>query len=442
MKAYMETYGCAANVVDTNVVKGFLKEAGIELAQSPAEADVLIINTCTVRDETDIRICKRLNELKALYRRGKKVIVMGCLAAAQPALVKELMPNASIITPDTLDQIIAAVKSPSKYVATRPQERRVYIPKHTGEVIYTISVSRGCLGNCAYCIVKRARGDLVSADMDEVVKAVKDAVKSGAKEIRLTSQDLAVYGLDKGFTLVDLLKKISREVDGKFKIRLGMMNPNSLAPILDDVLNMMSSDERFYRFFHIPVQSGDDEVLKMMRRKYNVSLFKHVVWKIRKQLPDASIATDIIVGFPGESEEAFRHTLQLIDEVKPDKVHVARYTPRPHTPAAKLKQIPDSVKKSRSELLMRKVEEVTLERNLALVGKVVNILLVEKKGEGIIGRMDNYKPVVVLDPQLKPGDEVPVVIDKAKSIYLMGRLVSLTKQSLPYAECLPTKASS
>lgn len=419
LNAYVETYGCTANVVDSEVIKDLLERHGVQIVNSISDADIIIVNTCTVREETDRKICKRLHSLRSPNYDGKRIIVTGCMAAAQPALVSEVLPKASLISPDAIENVTRALYSNSRIIALKAKERKVPIPRYKGGVIYSIAIERGCLGSCSYCIVKRARGDLISAAPHEVVEAVRYAVSRGAKEVRLTGQDIAVYGLDIGLTLPSLLEELLKSVAGNFRIRLGMMNPDTLKLIVDELLDLMSHDGRVYRFFHIPVQSGDDYVLKMMGRNYTASLFKQLVRKIRDRLPDASIATDILVGFPGESECAFQKSVLLIKEVSPDKVHVARYAPRPHTVAAKFEQIPENVKKARSSYIINVSQGALLQRNIGFVNRTSQVLVTELRAGGIIGRMNNYKPVVITNGRSELlGREITVKITEARPAYL------------------------
>ena len=424
MKVYIETYGCAANVADTEVMKTMLEKAGVTLVDSLEDADVIVVNTCTVRRETEEKMLKRIRQLSKL---SKKLVVAGCMAKAQPGLVFSVAPKASLISPQQVERILEVVKADARMVLLggRVREGKM-LPEYREGAVYTLAVADGCLGECAYCIVKRARGDLRSFSVDSLVAAVSRAVERGAREVRLTAQDLAAYGRDLGENLVRLLAEM-RGVKGEFRVRLGMMNPDTAASFFSDLVALLKEEPRFYKYLHMPVQSGDNRVLRLMRRRYTVELFEKLVRELRRELPMACLATDVIVGFPGEDEEAFENTCRLLERVQPDKVHIARYSVRPHTLAATYPQLPEPVKKRRSQYLTELVAELTLKRNLEFVGREEKALLVEVKGEGAVGRLDNYKPVVVrnVDAEAVLGKFADVVIEEAAPIYLVGRAVSL-----------------
>ncbi|HDI74466.1 MAG TPA: radical SAM protein, partial [Thermoprotei archaeon] len=205
-------------------------------------------------------------------------------------------------------------------------------------------------------------GRVTSCPPEKVISTIKTAVKAGCKNIHLTAQDAAAYGLDLNYSLPKLLKRILSEVQGDYWLKISMMEPSTTAKIVNELVEVMR-DSRIYKYIHIPVQSGDDRVLKLMNRRYNIREFKLLISKFVKSLEDVTFATDIIVGFPGEDDTAFKNTCLLIKELKPDKVHVARYTIRPFTLAPGLPQVSEPIKKHRSKTLVEIVDKVSLERN-------------------------------------------------------------------------------
>ncbi len=431
MRVYIETYGCALNKADTSLMKALLQRCGCEVVSSVEDADVIIINTCTVRLDTEQRILKRLRELKEIARKvNAKLVIAGCMVSAQPYMLHKFVPEASLISPQNIHRICEIVWSRKTEFLIKGERDTSKLPLHIEGSVAIIPVAEGCLGNCAYCITKIARRRLKSYPPQLIVNAVRKAVKSGAVEIDLTAQDTASYGLDLGPggpRLPDLINEILRKVPGNYFIRVGMANPNTLEPILDDLIEILK-EPRVFKYVHIPLQSASDRVLKVMRRKYTFDEFKYIIRRLRSRIPEVTIATDIIVGHPGEDEEAFRATLEAVKELMFDKVHLAQYTPRPRTEAAAMPQVPDPVKKRRSTILAKLIEEVGLTVNKQYVGSRAEAVLTHLSFRGsVIGRLFNYKPVVLTDanPNLI-GSQVHVLIQDATFYDLRGSLIHVS----------------
>ncbi|MHC1623945.1 MAG: tRNA (N(6)-L-threonylcarbamoyladenosine(37)-C(2))-methylthiotransferase [Candidatus Methanospirareceae archaeon] len=402
-KVHLETFGCTANVGDTMKLRAILRKKGHAIVAED-EADTVIVNTCTVTKRTELNVIKRLKELK---EEGKEVIVAGCMAAAQPELVKGILgDNVAMITPqDIYNEFCGDQKA------------------DLDGVIAIIPIAMGCVGECSYCIVKRARGNLRNYKPEKIFKAVKNAVEQGAKEIRITSQDCSAYGWDDfGIRLPELLEMIT-SVEGDFRIRVGMMNPFTVIPILDELIDAFDS-RMIFKFFHVPVQSGSDKVLRDMHRNYKSADFLEIVKSIRKRFEYSTICTDFIIGFPTETEDDFLSSLNLLDEVKPEKVNITRFSPRPGTEASKLKDLLEREKKKRSRIFSSLCHKLALERNKDLEVKKNPVLITErgKKG-GVIGRDPSYR-MIVINEDLPLGATYTVRIREAKSTYLRGRVVA------------------
>ena len=427
-RVYMETYGCALAEFDSALMAEALRGRGHEIVASPAEADVILVNTCAVRLDTEQRIAKRLSELRRVYP-GRRMVVAGCLAKARPSLVARVAPEASLVSPQNAYRVWEAVEAPGRLVlleGSRPTQSLPRVPVARG--VATIMIQEGCLSDCSFCITKIARREVRSYPPRAIVDAVRDAVRRGAVEVRLTGQDTGVYGVDLPGRprLPDLLASILEKVPGEYRIRVGMMNPEHLLEWVDDYLDLFR-DERLYRFFHIPVQSGDDEMLRIMGRGYTVDGFKWLVRRIRARVEDPLIATDIIVGHPGETEEAFENTVRLVRELRFERVHIAQYSIRPRTRAAGMPQVPDPVKKRRSSLLAAIVEEIGLERNRRYVGRRLDAVVAGASfREGsMTARLQNYTPVVIPEGSADYGDFVVVEVEDATFFDLRGRVVSV-----------------
>lgn len=398
MKVYIETYGCALNKADTALMKSILVSRGHVIVEDLNEADVLLINTCTVRLDTEQKILKRLTQLKNVVSEGKKLVITGCMVSAQPYTVSKVVPTASLVSPQNVTRVWEAVESTQR-VLLLDGVRDVSLLKPTVEgVVASIPIAEGCLGDCAFCITKIARRRLKSYKPEKVVEAVNEAVKLGAVEIDLTAQDTAAYGVDLGnVRLPALVLDVVSKVEGDYMVRVGMANPDTLYSFLDEFIEVLKHPKVF-KYVHIPLQSASDKVLKIMKRRYTYEEFKSLVTEIRRKIPEVQIATDIIVGHPGEDEEDFKETLNSVKELMFDKVHIAQYTLRPRTEAAGMKQVPDPVKKRRSLELNKVVEEVGALINSQYVGSIALALISGTSFKGsLIGRLINYKPVVILN---------------------------------------------
>jgi len=424
LRVYIETYGCWLNKADSDTIASMLRENGHEVVRDVEQADAIIINTCAVRSETERKIAKRLQELE-LWRKGnesKRIIVLGCLARARPAFIAHNSPSASIIGPNALPSVLKALET--RIVDIGPDKRETFkLPRYDGSKRLIVPIATGCLGSCSYCVMPISRGKLSSCPPKQIVELFHDAIAKGVKEVYLVAQDLAAYGLDIGYDLPSLLRDLLRH-EGDYIVRLGMMEPSSLTLIANDMVRIYLNPH-VYRYLHLPLQSGSDRILRLMNRKYTASSFIKLVDLFRSSIDDLFLATDVIVGFPTETDEDFEETCKVIEKISPDKVHVARYTMRPFTQASSMPQLSDSVKKARSRVLDEIVKEITLRRNLRYVGKEVEVLLtdVAPKG-GLSGRMMNYRPVIVKcndDDML--WKKVRVIIEEAEPHVLIGRII-------------------
>ncbi|RLF27145.1 MAG: 2-methylthioadenine synthetase, partial [Thermoplasmata archaeon] len=286
MKVYIETYGCWLNKGESQVMASLLEKRGARLVESIDEADVVIVNTCAVRGDTETKMLRRIRELEDYRRKlGFRLVVAGCLVNIRPKTILEISPEASLVEPDAVEKIGDVVFSDKQVFFVRQYRgSRTILPRYSGGPTYVVPIQTGCLGNCAFCVewVGRGRG-VKSYSPRLIVDAVLDAVRRGAKEVYLTGQDVAAYGVDIGLSLVDLVEAILESVEGEYWIRLGMMEPLLTFKQIDRLL-VLVRDERMYKYFHIPVQSGDDRVLRLMNRKYTVQQYKDLVGKIRKGL--------------------------------------------------------------------------------------------------------------------------------------------------------------
>jgi len=418
-KVVIETYGCTLNQADSRIMGHILKENGYEVEYGKYEgnADYLIVNTCTVKSPTENKIIYRLRKLKGL---GKKLIVAGCLASADTQKVINIVPDASIITTSNVNKIADVLKfiENGKNVVIDSYNRidKLQYGLENNSVIARIPISEGCLSNCSFCETKFARGPLNSFSEELILRAVKNAVEQGSKEIELTSQDIGAYGADRKTNIAELLKKVV-EIEGSFKVRVGMLNPEHLHKYFDELLEAYKS-EKVYKFFHLPVQSGSNKILRDMNRRYTVEDFASYVSEIRKKL-NASIATDIIVGYPTESEDDFEKSVELIKEIRPEVVNISKFGARPHAPASRLKQLSGKTIKERSIILSRIAREIEFNERNKHVGERREVLITEKNRKSYTGRDNAYNEIAVLG-QVNLGESVEVEITGNSAACFVG----------------------
>jgi threonylcarbamoyladenosine tRNA methylthiotransferase CDKAL1 len=417
MQVFIKTFGCSSNRAETAALEGLLKDAGFEISHKLASADAIVVNTCTVRRDTELKVMKYISSVQ-----GKRVVVTGCMAEVQPSTINSAFPGASIVSPHNLPMVAEALAKDGRTIAMghslQPPD-----PAPFGKgVRHLVAISRGCAGNCTYCIVRLARGRLTSVPSHKVVRSVAAAVGLGAKEIFLSAQDSGVYGNDMGTDLPALLDAVT-QLEGSFKVRVGMFGPSSVIPFLGRLADSYRSN-KIYKFAHIPVQSGSDGILKLMGRPYEVSDFLRVVSSLRSSQPSLTLYTDVIVGFPGETEADFARTCWLIEEAKPGKTHIARFSPRPHTPAYAMRQVPEEVKKKRSQTLTDLALRIQMECNSEWVGRVVDTVAVDTFTRGgVIARTDEYKTVALpgADKSLI-GSQLEVEVTSATPFFLLGEI--------------------
>ena len=409
MKYYVESYGCTMNYGEGRKLSHDMASMGYSEASSAEEADIVILNTCTVVETTEKKMLSRISDLKKMK---KEVIITGCMAKVQPKRIEIRLPESIVLAPS--DYHLFAKEVADRYGIAGPP-----VPIKTGTDAI-LPIAQGCLGNCTYCITKFARGRLHSYSEDSLIDEFNGFVDSGAKEVLITAQDTACYGADTHTDLPSLMRSMLRK-EGEYRMRIGMMNPNHLRKIVDDLLSVMD-DNRVYRFLHIPVQSGSDDVLKNMRRGYTAEQFMDLVDTLREGIPEISIATDIITGFPGETDEDHQKTLQLVKDLHADTLNITRFSSRPGTEAAQMEQIHGRILKERSTELTELKNEVEYNVNKRLIGQKFRALATEIGKEGTIVRTGYYRPVVVRE-EIPLGTFLDVEVTDCRSTYLFGKIL-------------------
>lgn len=417
---YLESYGCSANQNNAEILRGKIIESGLQLTSNPAIADILILNTCIVKSPTENKMKARIIELLKL---GKPVIIAGCMPQVRKLENKNIFPLGihHITKIANLIRDISNNKKTGKYLESKKEIKLNSNKVRQNKLIGITQISEGCLGNCAFCITKLAKGNLFSYPEEEIIENIRKDLASGCREIWITSQDNAAYGLDSGTNIIELLKQVL-ELKGKFKIRLGMMNPEHVLPILDDLIEVFKN-EKMYKFLHIPVQSGSNKILKLMNRKYSVKEFLYIVSSFKREIPNISIATDIIVAYPGESANDFEQSLKLVEKIKPDTFNLSRYWPIPGTLASKEKQIPSSISKSRAIEIQKLHLKTAEENNKKLIGREIPVFVNVKQNHVYLSRTDNYKIAIIKSEKEILGKIIKVKVTQARPHYLLVEII-------------------
>jgi threonylcarbamoyladenosine tRNA methylthiotransferase CDKAL1 len=396
-RVFIETYGCRYNFGDTAKLIEILKHKGSTFVDSADAADAIIINSCTVVGTTERRMLRRF----AQYREYD-LYVTGCMPAVQR-------------------EAIFAVCTPTIILSEAIREAYRSIGTVAGKGVAIVQTSQGCSGRCTYCLTRFARGPLKSFTEKEILGEILAHAHSGTSEIQITAQDMSCWGKDIGKSLPFLLKRLD-DLPGEFMIRVGMMNPATIKGILDDLIEGFASDHIF-KFIHIPVQSGSDDILDRMARGYSVADFDEIITAFRKRYPNITLATDMIVGFPGETQEEFSQSLELIERVQPNKVNITRYSRRPFTPLSTVKDCPEWIKKDRSRIMNTLAEKVYSKINVGFIGKEVSFLVTETIKEGsVMARSPNYLGIVI-NEDLPVGYEGRAILKKERKYFFIGERV-------------------
>lgn len=425
---YIQTHGCSANVAESEAMMGLLVNAGFKIVDEMEYSDVNIINICTVKGPTvPLREIRKFTEQFP----EKKLIITGCITRDIIPPIRKINQEAGLINTHNIHRITDAVEEALQgnvlEALTQDRPIKILLPKiRTNKVVGIIPIASGCADFCTYCSVKLIKGNIFSYPEAYVVNEVKKNIEQGCKEIWLTSQDNGAYGLDsEERKLPILLHAILNKVTGDYKIRLGMINPRHVISMTDELIKIYQ-DDRMFKFIHIPVEAGNNEILGKMSRKYTVHDFKEMVNKFRKYVKGITIATDMIVGFPTETELQFQDSLHLIQDVKPDILNIARFSPRPNTKAASMEgQIADHIKKERSKALTELFNSIALNQNQRWIGWEGKIIIDEVgKYNTWVGRNLAYKPVIVKG-DFKLGDEVNVKVEDVTAYDLRADILNV-----------------
>ncbi len=442
-KVYIETYGCQMNFADTEIVMGVLQNQGYVITKYADDADVVLLNTCSIRDNAEQRIYGRLGNLKTLKYKNSGVVIgiLGCMAERlRKDLIEDKKMVDLVVGPDEyrrLPEYINTAFNGEKGIGVRLSKTETYddiIPYREDGLQAWISVMRGCDKFCTFCVVPFTRGRERSRNLNSIVEEVRQLSNRGFKEVTLLGQNVNSYN-DEENDFADLLSACAR-VDSGLRIRFTTSHPQDLS---DKLLYTISEHSNICNYIHLPVQSGSNRVLELMNRTYTIEHYLNIIDKARKIIPGVSFSTDIISGFPSETLEDHLTTLDVMRQVRYDGAFMFKYSPREGTKAFKMDDdVPEEVKSKRLQQIIDLQQQISYEINQEQIG-TEEIVLIEgfsrKSDQFYSGRTDSNKIVIVpADDLIKVGDYVKAKINKATSATLFGSfegIVDPRKESLP-----------
>lgn len=426
MKVYLETHGCTFNKADTNIMTKILAEKGYEIVDDMESSDVIVLNTCYVKLPTEQKMITQIRKIKENYP-DKKLIIGGCMVEVDAKRLNKFAADNCWVGPHKIDKIDEVVQKALCDEVIHEYGKTSLIKAGAGKktsnsLIHILQICEGCNGVCTFCCTRKARGHLVSYPIDKIVEEAEDAIANGAKELQVTAQDTACFGFDTKESFPELLRRLA-SLPGDFRIRVGMMHPKSLRENIDEIIDVFKTQKKIYNFIHLPIQTGSEKVLGEMNRLHTISEYKGMLNKFKKEISDLTFATDIIVGYPTETEEDFKQTLALLDEIKPDIIHISKYMHRPGATSNTLKEIDHKTMKDRSHRVNDMKDKVMFENNEKYVGKTYDVLVLARGSSGgYVGYTDAYKNVIIPD-DVKLGSFQKVRIVKPNRTYLLSELV-------------------
>lgn len=446
---YLETFGCAANKSDAERIRRILNDKDYLHTDIIENASLVIFNTCGVKDPTERKILKKL---KKSEEEKRSTIITGCLPNISLKAIKKANPNFSAIVDtkstheikNVIDRIVKGEKQIEVFATSNNAafEKIDIFPLSYNPKIGILTINEGCDGNCTFCGTKLARGKTLSHSPAKLLKQTTMMLDNGCQEIWITSQDSGAYK----FVVDDMVWEVPELIDAicnlpyRFRLRLGMINPDHVLRLqyhrkTNTLFDVIEKHSQIFQFLHIPIQSGNNRILELMKRRHTIEEFKQIILDIRARFPKMTISTDIIVGFPTETEKEFLETVDLIKWFRPPVLNVSRYGARPGTVASKMEgQIHERDSKERSRLIMKIWKPIASEENskwLHWKGQV----LVDEEGkkknsdglETVVGRNYAYKPIILKANETSVGNYVSVEITETRTHYLIG---SISKDSI------------
>ena len=434
---FIQNAGCQMNSLQTDTVAGIVKRMGYTEVSREEDADVVIYNTCTVRENANLKIYGHLGHLKSIKKKNPelKIVLFGCMMQ-EPEVIEKIHKEYSFVdlvfgthnfhkfpelfyrSLNTEGQIIDVWKESDEIVEGMPADRKYSFK--TG-----VNIMFGCNNFCSYCIVPYVRGREKSREPEAIIEEIKGLVADGVTEVMLLGQNVNSYGktLEHPVTFAQLLKQVEA-IEGLKRIRFMTSHPKDLS---DELIEVMSKSKKICKHLHLPLQSGSSRILKLMNRRYDKEHYLELVDKIRAAVPDIALTTDIIVGFPGETEEDFEETMDVVRKVRYDSAFTFIYSKRTGTPAAVMDdQIPDDVIKARFDRLLKEVQTISAEKAGALTGQTLPVLIEEKNEQDaalVTGRLSNNSVVHLPGTEDMIGKIVDVKLLECKGFYYMGECI-------------------
>ncbi|WP_231185278.1 tRNA (N(6)-L-threonylcarbamoyladenosine(37)-C(2))-methylthiotransferase [Haladaptatus sp. DYF46] len=410
---HIETYGCTSNRGESRQIESALRDAGHYRVEGPEQADVAIMNTCTVVEKTERNMVRRAKELQS---ETADLIITGCMALAQGDEFRTEDVNAQIMHWDDVPTAVTNGECPTPGPGVEPV---------LDGVVGILPIARGCMSDCSYCITKHATGKIDSPSVEENVEKARALVHTGAKELRITGQDTGVYGWDRGERKLHvLLDRICNEIEGDFRVRVGMANPKGVHGIREELAQVFAENEKLYNFIHAPVQSGSNDVLGDMRRQHQVEEYVEIVETFDEYLDYWTLSTDFIVGFPTETDADHEQSMALLRETRPEKLNVTRFSKRPNTDAAKMKGLGGTKKKERSKAMSELKMDIVGAAYGDMVGTEKRVMVVEEgTGDSVKCRDEAYRQIIVqhaTDHGIEPGDFLDVEVTSHQTVYAFG----------------------
>ncbi|MCR4319602.1 MAG: tRNA (N6-isopentenyl adenosine(37)-C2)-methylthiotransferase MiaB [Candidatus Brocadiaceae bacterium] len=432
---FFETFGCQMNKLDAELSLGLLQEEGYKIVDKVDEADVILFYTCSVRQHAEDKVYSHLGALKTLKKRRPEVIVgvLGCMAQKDGETIFKRMPHVDLVCGtrmfSRLPEMLLKIRNHGSRVLAIDEDQIVNVKR---AVTYRlnfyqafVTVMRGCDNYCSYCIVPYVRGREISRTIADVKEEVQSLVSNGCREVTLLGQNINSYGkgLRGNVTLGDLLTELN-EIDGLDRIRFVTSHP---ADMSRGLIRTISRLEKVCEYLHMPAQSGSDEVLKRMRRGYPAGYYRDLISYARELIPHLTVASDFIVGFPGETEEDFQETVRLMEDIRFQNCFIFKYSPRTGTKAAELKDdVPDETKRARNLKLLELQKKISLEENTKMIGKKVDVLVEgasKSNPNRLSGRTRQNHIVVFNGSQDLVGKLAGVVIHEVTDLTLFGLLI-------------------
>ncbi len=432
LKVYIETYGCQMNLADTEIVLGIMSKSGYSPTDTMNDADVVLLNTCSVREHAEEKIRQRLSTIRS-QKPDKPNLVVGVLGCMAERLRSNLLDGRKVdvvVGPDEyrrLPQLLEGALAGNQGLGVRLSRTETYddiIPFRAEGISAWISVMRGCDKFCTFCIVPFTRGRERSRTLAGVVNEVEQLVRQGIREVTLLGQNVNSYR-DGEKDFADLLAAVAN-VEPSVRIRFTTSHPQDLS---DKLIDTIAAHDNLCKYIHLPVQSGSTRVLEAMNRTYTRDHYMELAKRIRARVPGVALSTDIIAGFPTETDDEHRETLSLMEEVRYDGAYMFKYSPREGTPAYKMgDDVPEDVKTKRLSEVISLQQKISYEINESLVGRTFEVMVdgtSRKSDEQLSGRTDTNKTVVFPRGTQKPGDVVKVKIDRVSMATLFGEVVCI-----------------